>query len=92
MWDPFFHLPKGFIFQTVEERAFLARRFPSLSLPDKIAGIGIECPVAAAVCFTLAASMNPKRVVQCSSIFSGGSKKVGPHVEADYLDLVSQLK
>jgi glycosyltransferase involved in cell wall biosynthesis len=46
MWDTFFQLPKGFIFQTVEERNFLARRFPSLPLPGQVAGIGIECPAA----------------------------------------------
>jgi glycosyltransferase involved in cell wall biosynthesis len=44
MWDKFFQLPKGLIFQTVEEREFLARRFPSLPLLGQVAGIGVECP------------------------------------------------
>lgn len=44
MWDKFFQLPKGFIFQTEEERAFLARRFPSLSLAGPVAGVGIDPP------------------------------------------------
>ncbi|HVF71489.1 MAG TPA: glycosyltransferase family 4 protein [Chthoniobacterales bacterium] len=44
MWDRFFNLPKGFIFQTPEERQFLARRFRSHSFPGPIAGVGIDHP------------------------------------------------
>lgn len=44
MWNNFFALPAGFIFQTDEERAFLGRRFPQLSLAGPTAGIGIEPP------------------------------------------------
>lgn len=44
MWDAFFALPKGFIFNTRAERSFLERRFPDNSLPGPIAGVGIESP------------------------------------------------
>lgn len=44
MWNEFFKLPKGLIFQTPEEREFLARRFPSLPLAGPVAGVGIEIP------------------------------------------------
>ena len=42
MWDRFFALPRGFVFQTEEERAFVQRRFPSLSIKGPVAGIGID--------------------------------------------------
>ena len=45
MWERFFALPKGFVFQTPEELAFLRARFPSLSLEGPIAGIGVETPL-----------------------------------------------
>ena len=45
MWDRFFALPKGFVFQTPEELAFLRARFPSLSLEGPIAGIGVDTPL-----------------------------------------------
>jgi glycosyltransferase involved in cell wall biosynthesis len=41
MWDAFFSLPEGFIFNTQAERSLLQRRFPSHSLPGPIAGVGI---------------------------------------------------
>jgi glycosyltransferase involved in cell wall biosynthesis len=44
MWDAFFALPKGFIFNTQAERSFLRRRFPGNSLAGPIAGIGIDPP------------------------------------------------
>jgi glycosyltransferase involved in cell wall biosynthesis len=44
MWDAFFALPKGFIFNTQAERSFLQRRFPGNSLAGPIAGIGIDPP------------------------------------------------
>lgn len=46
MWDEFFALPRGLIFQTPEERDFLRHRFPQLALHGPIAGIGIEKPPA----------------------------------------------
>ena len=44
MWDAFFELPEGFIFNTQAERSLLKRRFPSHSLPGPIAGVGIDSP------------------------------------------------
>jgi glycosyltransferase involved in cell wall biosynthesis len=44
MWDSLFSLPRGFFFNTIEERGFLARRFPFLNLPGPVVGIGIETP------------------------------------------------
>lgn len=44
MWDAFFALPKGFIFNTQAERSFLQRRFPGNPLAGPIAGIGIDPP------------------------------------------------
>jgi glycosyltransferase involved in cell wall biosynthesis len=44
MWDRFFQLPKGLIFQTPEERDFLGRRFPSLCSSGPVAGVGIDPP------------------------------------------------
>lgn len=44
MWDLLFSRPKGFIFQTEEERDFLRRRFPHLSLRGPVVGIGIAPP------------------------------------------------
>lgn len=44
MWDDFFSLPRGFVFQTEEERQFLIRRFPQVDLSGPVAGVGIEPP------------------------------------------------
>ena len=44
MWDKFFALPAGFIFNTEAEREFLQKRFPGTCLPGPIAGVGIEPP------------------------------------------------
>ena len=44
MWDDFFALPEGFIFNTRAERSLLQRRFPGNSLSGPIAGVGIETP------------------------------------------------
>lgn len=44
MWDTFFGLPRGFVFNTEEERAFTRRRFPALPIEGPIAGVGIEPP------------------------------------------------
>lgn len=44
MWDPLFAMPRGFIFQTEEELAFLRQRFPMLPLNGPVAGIGVDLP------------------------------------------------
>jgi glycosyltransferase involved in cell wall biosynthesis len=44
MWDNLFSLPRGFFFNTNEERQFLARRFPFLRFSGPVAGIGIDAP------------------------------------------------
>jgi glycosyltransferase involved in cell wall biosynthesis len=44
MWDKWFSQPQGFFFNTTEERAFLARRFPAAKLAGPVVGIGIESP------------------------------------------------
>lgn len=43
-WNPFFELPRRFMFSTVEEREFLSRRFPSAELPGDVVGVGIRTP------------------------------------------------
>lgn len=47
MWDAFFKRPRGFMFLTPEEKAFLQRRFSSSHLNGPISGIGIDLPRAA---------------------------------------------
>jgi glycosyltransferase involved in cell wall biosynthesis len=44
MWDSFFSLPAGFIFNTAAERNFSQRRFPKSPLAGPVAGVGIEPP------------------------------------------------
>jgi glycosyltransferase involved in cell wall biosynthesis len=44
MWDSFFSLPAGFIFNTSAERKFLQKRFPKNPLPGPVAGVGIKAP------------------------------------------------
>lgn len=44
IWDDFFALPTGFIFNTEEEVEFLRKRFPALSFPGPIIGNGAERP------------------------------------------------
>lgn len=44
MWNLFFRLPRGFIFNTEEEREFLLGRFPGVVTEGPIAGVGIEVP------------------------------------------------
>lgn len=44
LWDRFFSLPRGFIFNTAAEREFLQKRFPGNPLAGPIAGIGISPP------------------------------------------------
>lgn len=42
MWDTFFSVPQGFIFNTEAEREFLQRRFSTNPLPGPVTGVGIE--------------------------------------------------
>jgi len=44
MWSPFFLLPKGFVFNTIEERDFLLRRFPSARLDGPVVGVAVDRP------------------------------------------------
>ncbi len=44
IWDDFFALPAGFIFNTREEVDFLRKRFPELSFKGPIIGNGVERP------------------------------------------------
>lgn len=44
MWDRFFQLPRGFVFSSEEEAAFLRRRFPQASLTGPIVGTAVEAP------------------------------------------------
>lgn len=45
-WKEWFALPRGFIFNTMEEKLFLEKRFPDLALPGVIAGLGPRKPVS----------------------------------------------
>jgi glycosyltransferase involved in cell wall biosynthesis len=44
MWDPFFELPRGHVFSSEEEAAFLRHRFPEARLSGPIVGMAIEPP------------------------------------------------
>ncbi|MEC4806490.1 MAG: glycosyltransferase family 4 protein [Jaaginema sp. PMC 1079.18] len=44
MWDKFFDKPRGFIFNTPEERDFVQKRFSHLNIDGPIAGIAVEPP------------------------------------------------
>jgi glycosyltransferase involved in cell wall biosynthesis len=44
MWEKFFSLPAGFIFNSEAERDFLQTRFPGASLSGPVAGVGIDPP------------------------------------------------
>ena len=46
MWDTFFEKPRGFVFNTVEERDFLKARFPKASLKGPVTGMAVEPPEA----------------------------------------------
>jgi glycosyltransferase involved in cell wall biosynthesis len=42
MWDLFFQRPRGVVFNTPEERAFLRSRFPAIALEGPVAGVAVE--------------------------------------------------
>lgn len=44
IWEHLFALPRAFLFNTPEERDMLRRRFPALSLPGPVVGVGVEAP------------------------------------------------
>lgn len=44
MWDPFFLLPSAFVFNTLEERDFLRRRFPTALLNGPVVGVAVDRP------------------------------------------------
>jgi glycosyltransferase involved in cell wall biosynthesis len=44
MWDHFFERPRGFVFSSEEEAAFVRRRFPATRLEGPVVGTGIEAP------------------------------------------------
>ncbi len=46
MWDRFFELPRGHVFSSEEEAAFLRRRFPEARLSGPILGTAVEPPAA----------------------------------------------
>ncbi|MBD2577180.1 glycosyltransferase family 4 protein [Oscillatoria sp. FACHB-1406] len=44
MWDEFFKKPRGFIFNTPEEKSFIQKRFPHLGIDGPVIGVGVEPP------------------------------------------------
>jgi len=44
MWEAIFSAPRALVFSTVEEREFIRRRFPNLTIEGDIIGVGIEAP------------------------------------------------
>src|SRR5205823_5843967 len=44
LWDGLFELPRGFVFSSEEEAAFLRRRFPKTRLEGPIVGAAVEPP------------------------------------------------
>jgi glycosyltransferase involved in cell wall biosynthesis/SAM-dependent methyltransferase len=44
IWDDWFRKPKGFIFNTLQEKQFLENRFPSVTFNGDVAGIGLDLP------------------------------------------------
>ena len=46
VWDEWFSIPKSFIFNTIEEKAFTINRFSHVSISGPVIGIGLEPPLA----------------------------------------------
>lgn len=44
MWDKFFEKPRGFIFNTIEERDLIKARFPKVKIDGSVAGVAVEPP------------------------------------------------
>ncbi len=47
MWDRIFSLPRGFAYNTIEERAFARTRFPHANVDGPVIGAGVEAPAHA---------------------------------------------
>lgn len=54
MWSQVFRLPRAFVFNTMEERDFLHRRFPDVPLDGPVVGVAVDRP----------ADINPQRFRQ----------------------------
>jgi glycosyltransferase involved in cell wall biosynthesis len=44
IWDVLFSRPQTFIFNTVEERAFIQKRFPKTTQHGEVIGVGVQIP------------------------------------------------
>jgi len=44
MWDELFRMPRGLVFNTLEEKDFLRSRFPRASLDGPVAGVAVDPP------------------------------------------------
>jgi len=44
MWDALFKKPRGFIFNTIEEKNFLKARFPHIQLEGPVVGVAVDPP------------------------------------------------
>jgi glycosyltransferase involved in cell wall biosynthesis len=47
MWDRIFALPRGFAYNTIEERAFARERFPQANVDGPVIGAGVDAPANA---------------------------------------------
>ena len=43
-WEDFFEKPRGFIFNTIEERDFVKKRFPNANCEGPVVGVAVEPP------------------------------------------------
>lgn len=72
IWDDFFALPRGFVFQTPEEQKFLQRRFPNARLEGPVTGFGVTPPEHVAPAdFREKFAVNAPFVLYCGRIESG---------------------
>jgi glycosyltransferase involved in cell wall biosynthesis len=46
MWDKFFEKPRGFLFNTIEERDLIKARFPKVKIDGLVAGLAVEPPIS----------------------------------------------
>jgi glycosyltransferase involved in cell wall biosynthesis len=44
IWEKFFEKPRGFIFNTIEERDFVQKRFPDVNCSGPVVGMAVEPP------------------------------------------------
>ncbi|MGQ9619182.1 MAG: glycosyltransferase family 4 protein [Candidatus Aminicenantia bacterium] len=45
IFKPLFHSPRGFLYNTEEERNFIHKLFNNQYIPNEIAGVGVEIPI-----------------------------------------------